>query len=139
MGMNRPSPDDAKDITMAEEIKRLRKENKKLKKLLNLSFDEQLLIETNERIMERNRELREEKNFKLKEKLEEVAKELIQHHEEYKNIADIVVKQKEQIEELEEEKENLIRADKKKTEHIEELEKENKELKKKLDILYHQV
>ena len=50
-------------------------------------------------------------NKELKEKLEEVAQELIQHHEEYKNMADMVV----------------------------ELKKENKELKKKLDILYHHV
>lgn len=45
----------------------------------------------------------EEENELLKENLEEVAKELIQHHEEYKNMADMVV----------------------------ELEKENKELKAK--------
>ena len=57
-----------------------------------------------------NKKLKEE-NEVLKNNLEEVAKELIQHHEEYKNMADMVV----------------------------ELQKENKEIKNKLDILYHQV
>ena len=49
----------------------------------------------------------EKENEELKNDLKEVAKELIQHHEEYKNMADMVV----------------------------ELEKENKELKNKLDKL----
>ncbi len=49
----------------------------------------------------------EKENEELKNNLEEVAKELIQHHEEYKNMADMVV----------------------------ELQKENEELKNKLDKL----
>lgn len=49
-----------------------------------------ILIKDIELADEENARLRKE-NKELKAKLEEVAKELIQHHEEYKNMADMVV------------------------------------------------
>lgn len=45
----------------------------------------------------------EEENEELKNNLEEIAKELIQHHEEYKNMADMVVELQEENKKLKEE------------------------------------
>ena len=70
--MNRPSPDDMKAMWVVDYVTKLEMENKKLK----------------------------EENEVLKNNLEEVAKELIQHHEEYKNMADMVVELQKESEEL---------------------------------------
>lgn len=102
--MNRPSPDDTKAMQVMEYVTELEMKNKKLKEKLALTENDRDEWEVKAKdLLKENKE--------LKEKLEEVTKELIQHHEEYKNMADMVV----------------------------ELESENKTLKKKLDILYHHV
>lgn len=125
--MNRPSPDDMNDIIMAEQrakIKELEEENKRLTERNRELFDD--IIGTNvkcRRLKEENKELKKkliltendrdewklkaenlwEENNTLKNNLNEVAKELIQHHEEYKNMADMVVELQKENKKLKEE------------------------------------
>lgn len=81
--MSTPKKIVIQDLELAdEEIARLRKENKKLKKYYDRDKEE---------LMESCYALKKE-NDKLQDKLEEVTKDLIEYHEEYKNMADMVVK-----------------------------------------------